>query len=113
VPTPQEYMESLDTVEWPDGSVAHHGAQAGGPQPQDWPPDLSTCGVISPTPDPGSLVLVCGLADDLSHHARHTRRPVQIMLGMQTSKEAAEAMRKEFKPRPLAAEQYVLWVARS
>jgi peptide/nickel transport system permease protein len=38
--------------------------------------------------------------------------PVQIMLGMQTSKEAADAMRAEFNlDRPLP-EQYVLWVAK-
>ena len=38
--------------------------------------------------------------------------PVQIMLGMQTSKEAADAMRAEFNlDRPLP-EQYILWVAK-
>ena len=38
--------------------------------------------------------------------------PVQIMLGMQTSKEAAEAMRAEFNlDRPLPV-QYVLWVGK-
>jgi len=38
--------------------------------------------------------------------------PVQIMLGMQTSKEAADAMRAEFNlDRPLP-EQYLLWVAK-
>lgn len=38
--------------------------------------------------------------------------PVQIMLGMQTSKEAADAMRAEFNlDRPLP-EQYVRWVAK-
>ena len=38
--------------------------------------------------------------------------PVQIMLGMQTSKEAAEAMRKEFNLDRSLPEQYVLWVAK-
>lgn len=38
--------------------------------------------------------------------------PVQIMLGMQTSPEAAAAMRKEFNlDRPLP-EQYVLWIGK-
>ncbi|MGD9881394.1 MAG: ABC transporter permease [Reyranella sp.] len=38
--------------------------------------------------------------------------PVQIMLGMQTSKEAADAMRAEFNLDRSLPEQYVLWVAR-
>lgn len=38
--------------------------------------------------------------------------PVQIMLGMQTSKEAADAMRAEFNLDRSLPEQYVLWVAK-
>ena len=38
--------------------------------------------------------------------------PVQIMLGMQTSKEAAEAMRKEFNLDRSLPEQYALWIGK-
>ncbi len=38
--------------------------------------------------------------------------PVQIMLGMQTSPEAATAMRKEFNLDRSVPEQYVLWMGR-
>lgn len=38
--------------------------------------------------------------------------PVQIMLGMQTSKEAADAMRAEFNLDCSLPEQYVLWIAK-
>lgn len=38
--------------------------------------------------------------------------PVQIMLGMQTSKEAADAMRAEFNLDRSLPEQYVLWIAK-
>jgi peptide/nickel transport system permease protein len=38
--------------------------------------------------------------------------PVQIMLGMQTSPEAAAAMRKEFNLDRSVPEQYVLWIGK-
>ncbi|WP_395715016.1 ABC transporter permease [Reyranella sp.] len=38
--------------------------------------------------------------------------PVQIMLGMQTSKEAADAMRAEFNLDRSLPEQYVLWIGK-
>jgi len=38
--------------------------------------------------------------------------PVQIMLGMQTSKEAAEAMRAEFNLDRSLPEQYFLWIGK-
>ncbi len=38
--------------------------------------------------------------------------PVQIMLGMQTSPEAASAMRKEFNLDRSLPEQYVLWIGK-
>ena len=38
--------------------------------------------------------------------------PVQIMLGMQTSKEAATAMRAEFNLDRSLPEQYVLWIGK-
>jgi len=38
--------------------------------------------------------------------------PVQIMLGMQTSKEAGAAMRAEFNLDRSLPEQYVLWIGK-